>query len=75
MRMDKLNSIEVLHKLVYERAISFIKANEQTYEEQYGAYVNTFNGASIMLDGQPYIIGIDLANGEDITAYSPHKNS
>lgn len=61
--MNKTDRIEILKKLVDDKAIEFINANEKEYKEQYDEFIK--------INGKPYVIGIDLANGPDQTAYAP----
>lgn len=59
----KIEKIKVLNQLLDERAIGFFNTNEKEFESQ----LNEF----IRINNRPYVIGIDLANGPDKTAYSP----
>lgn len=59
----KIEKIKVLNQLLDKRAIDFFNANEKEYENQLDEFIE--------VNGKPYIIGIDLANGSDKTAYAP----
>jgi len=59
----KIEKIKVLNQLLDKRAIVFFNANEKEYENQLDEFIE--------VNGKPYIIGIDLANGSDKTAYAP----
>lgn len=59
----KDEAIKVLINLVDEGAIKFIEKNETEYERQYQEFLKNNNT----------IIGVDLAEGKDMTAYIPLK--
>lgn len=61
-----MDNIELLRKLVDEDAITFIKANKKNYDAQ----LNSFESMN-RINGQGYLVGIDLAEIKDMTAYSP----
>ena len=58
-----MSDIETLKKLVDEKDIGFIKANEDQYYNMYADFIN--------INSKPYVIGVDLANGPDRTGYIP----
>lgn len=62
-----MSDIEILSKLIDKKAIEFINKNKKGYDKEYNTFINMNNTLSI--NGQEYVLGIDLAEGKDMTGY------
>lgn len=64
-----MDNIKILRKLIDEDAITFTKENEKDYDVQFNSFVEMNNVVNI--NGKEYVCGLDLAEGKDMTVYSP----
>ena len=64
-----MDNIKTLRKLIDEGAITFLKDNKKDYDAQFNYFVEMNNLVNI--NGKEYVCGIDLAEGKDMTGYSP----
>lgn len=58
-----MDNIKLLRKLIDEDAITFLKSNEKNYDNQFNSFIN--------MNRQEHVYGVDLSEGEDMTAYTP----
>ena len=66
-----MSNIEILSKLIDKKAIEFINKNKKGYDKEYNTFINMNNTLSI--NGQEYVLGIDLSEGKDWTSIPPYK--
>lgn len=56
-------NVGLLKQLVDDNAIEYIRKKNSEYDKLFDNFIKTFKGG--------YIIGIDLASGDDITVHTP----
>lgn len=66
-----MSDVEILSKLIDKKAIEFINENKKDYDKQYSTFINMNMGNTLNINGQEYILGLDLSEDKDMTVYTP----